>query len=725
MIIKKSNITYIKILYSFIFGVFLGFFYLYKFLNIGDFSKNQLVFLGLYLALFFSFIAYIILFVYAFPRLNESGYSKKFQFSFFVISILLGCFFNFAIPVQFNPGSQQQLKIIATGNKNINALGNEVRLINVIQGNSHKVRFDKLTKTGNWQEIDGVLLTYPSPKSTITWTTFDNQPIWLEFIAHPWSGIIKIDWNGNTHLVDLYNTESTTYKIQLEPNKSNNIWLSIYALISTGLTVGLIILFISTFFLIIKPISHQDNQKKIPWWLYSIITITYWLIKLLAFWPGIMSQDAQNQWWQFLNPQLLNNNLPFFHTLTMWAITRFWLSPAAIVFVQIMILGIFSGWGFSILRRLGVPSVIIFVAWIIFTFSPVNSFFIITVEKDILFSLCTLILFLILLIIITSDGKWLCKRYSWIIFGVVIALITFYRHNGFVIGVSTLIIMILVFRRYSRQFIMSLIVAIILWIGVQIGLSTILGVKHWGEEYNNRIFVQQIIAHIKNHTSLKQDEKAFINTLSPELGEWGYSCYTFNSIMYDSIYSPNWREINRNSYKIRKLYFDLLIRNPKVNISEFICRSSIIWRITQFPDGYTNYIPLLLENDYSPIYNQPIKGKDIPQQVLRMNTKLPLLQKQLSSIYKLSTFGLKNIWRPAIYLYMIIWVSVILSLRYKNWKYLCLSFPLIMHSLFLILTISSQNVRYQYPTILICLMLWPLIFSNRDYIDLVEKINCY
>ncbi len=252
---------------------------------------------------------------------------------------------------------------------------------------------------------------------------------------------------------------------------------------------------------------------------------------------------------------------------------------------------------------------------------------------------------------------------------------------------------------------------------MQFGLFTILRVKHWGEEYNNRIFVQQIIAHIENNTFLKYEEKEFINTLSPESGDWGYSCYTFNSIMYDSKFSPNWEEINMNSGKIRKLYFDLLIRNPEVNISEFICRSSIVWRISQYFDGYTNYIPILIENNNSPVYNQPIKGIEIPQQILQMNTKLPFLQQQFASLYKYTSCGLSNIWRPATYLYMIIWVSVILSIRYKNWKYLCLSFPLIIHSLFLTLTISSQNVRYQYPTILICLMLWPLIFSNRDNID--------
>ncbi len=321
------------------------------------------------------------------------------------------------------------------------------------------MRFDKLTKTGNWQETDGTLLTYPSPKSTIMWSIYDNQPVWLEFIAHPWSGVVKIIWNNNTHIIDLYNAESTTYRIQLKPNVSNNKWLSIYAVFSTGLTFGICILLKSNFFLFfIKPISHQGNKNNFPWWMLSIITIIYWIIKLLAFWPGIMSQDAQNQWWQFFNPQLLNNSLPVFHTLTMWAITRFWLSPAAIVIVQILILGIVSGWGFSLLRRLGVPQIILFVAWIIFTFSPVNSFFIITVEKDILFSLCTLILFLFILLIITTNGKWINKRYSWIIIGVITVFIVLYRHNGFVIALTTLIILILSFHCHSRRLIMSLTV---------------------------------------------------------------------------------------------------------------------------------------------------------------------------------------------------------------------------------------------------------------------------
>jgi ABC-type Fe3+-siderophore transport system permease subunit len=138
MINSKSNIPYIKIIFSIIFGISLGFFYLLKILSIGDFSKNQLVFIGLYLILFFSVIAYLIIFIYAFPRLNKSGYSKKISIYISDNIYFIRVFFQLRYSCTIDNWIKQELKIIATGEKNINALGNEVRLVNIIMGNSIK-----------------------------------------------------------------------------------------------------------------------------------------------------------------------------------------------------------------------------------------------------------------------------------------------------------------------------------------------------------------------------------------------------------------------------------------------------------------------------------------------------------------------------------------------------------------------------------------------------------
>ncbi len=91
------------------------------------------------------------------------------------------------------------------------------------------------------------------------------------------------------------------------------------------------------------------------WLRFALPCAAVWSLYLLAFWPGIMSQDSVDQWHQLLQGRYEDAH-PAFHTLTVWLITRVWLSPAAVALVQIVILSAAIGFGLAMLRSYGVPA---------------------------------------------------------------------------------------------------------------------------------------------------------------------------------------------------------------------------------------------------------------------------------------------------------------------------------------------------------------------------------
>jgi hypothetical protein len=97
----------------------------------------------------------------------------------------------------------------------------------------------------------------------------------------------------------------------------------------------------------------------------------------------------------------------------------------------------------------------------------------------------------------------------------------------------------------------------------------------------------------------------------------------------------------------------------------------------------------------------------------REDSKLPFLVNPLSELFgQVNTNRLLTtiFWRPAIYLYLSLIFTLIFYFRTKIKLVFVVLAPLLGQSIFLFLFNRTQNFRYQYCAIPICLILAGLIF---------------
>lgn len=434
--------------------------------------------------------------------------------------------------------------------------------------------------------------------------------------------------------------------------------------------------------------------------LYILPMLVVWFLFLLAFWPGILTADSIDQWGQIIEGRYSDWH-PVSHTLVIWLTTRLWNSPAAFVILQIFALSLTVSWGLSGLKKIGLTS---FGAWFtsgLFAISPVNSTFVITLWKDVLYSVSFLLLTIIILLMVITRGKWINSNLSWIGLGFVCAFVTLFRHNGFPVALTTLVLLIIIFRKlYFKKLLFALLIYLSIWFGVRGPLYSILKVDS-PDYVTPTLLIHHIGAHLNSGTYFTEQELTFLNSLRTVDDKWGYSCYFVDPTIFNSKF--NWYLAKENKQQIQSIFLRTLLINPRVNLRHMLCSSSLVWRITQPTDGPLNTFSIWRDTEIHSI----IPNKLDLETKSRLSSMVPYLFNWIASTVR---FAL--VWRPAIYLYLALLLSIILSLRFHNWRYLLVPVPVIVQSAILMLVNSGQDVRYQYGVYLVGLFLLSTTFLS-------------
>lgn len=463
------------------------------------------------------------------------------------------------------------------------------------------------------------------------------------------------------------------------------------------------------------------------WFHYTLLIIIIESISLMAFFPAIMSGDSVVQWNQILNHSFSDYH-PAFHTILMWMITRIWRSPASIAFVQILFFSIISGWGFSILQKdLSIPSKIVWVLCCLYSISLVNVLYVITIWKDIPYSISILAVTLMMLKITLSRGKWLEKYWLWI--GVFVVFITFFRHNGIVTSLGVFLILSFAYKKYIKFISAAFLVFTISGLIIRGPLFSALHVTglssrdHYRTIFALSNVVHLVAAHVVDGTELTVFENLFIRKLHPQ-NDWGkfYLCFVVTSM-----YEPNninWEPIFDSPSTLLKIAYSLTLRNPKTTLKNFLCRTDFIWNIPQGKDiSYTLLSPIWpgANPQYSYIYTD--SRLISPAQ----NPVIPRIGFAISEFFASTAVGTAKIliWRSALYLYSGLLSFGIFLLKYRKTEFLIVPIPILLHTLGVFIAAPSPDFRYQYPVFLVFWYLLGFLFivNNKENQKFVEMTD--
>lgn len=445
--------------------------------------------------------------------------------------------------------------------------------------------------------------------------------------------------------------------------------------------------------------SYSQQSIRIIFFAFPILI---WLIYLFAFWPGLMSVDSFTQWDQVAKG-IYGDWHPILSTVLIWIITRLWYSPAAVVIVQILYFSVGVSYCLSFFMEHGVNKILLIVMCMLFSLWPLNGLLVITVWKDIPYSISILIFSVMLLNIYFSKGEWLEKNLNVILFTFVIVIIALFRHNGFLVGFGTVFLMVLFSKRMRKIASLVLITAILIWQGSQIILLHTLNVDPNNKLGWGFLLIHPIAAHIHSGAQLTSEETDYLNQIYPLEKGWDYSCYDATVLFYKGV---SFKPTLEDPFQALRIFLRLTFENPKITFDHFLCLSSFTWRLTQPPNVYLETVILSSTNlQYYPRFQYLAP-------IISEGSKLPKIQDFIKYIYKKLTNNPGDLifWRPAIYLYLYLLAVIVLVIKNRSINIFLIAIPALLQIFGMTFIINLEAVRYQYPIYVIsALMTIPLM----------------
>jgi hypothetical protein len=422
----------------------------------------------------------------------------------------------------------------------------------------------------------------------------------------------------------------------------------------------------------------------------------------------VITPDSVNQWKQ-ARPLQFTGWFPVFHTLLISLLIRIWNSPAIVVGFQVVAMIAVLALSFHTLERFQIPHFVLTALSLIISFWPHFALTSIKLWKDTLFGVCMLWLFIKMITIVISEGKWLEDRTNHWMLIVSALLVSLLRQNGVPVIFISFTSLLFVFHNFWKLLFTGLLGNLVVWALVQFPLTYYLSEgREDSTSQVNLILLGHIAAHLNAGTKIAPADRAFLEGVVPLEGWSEYDCCfagdisflkTFNRETYLTNLNRNW-----------DIFLDLLRKDPLVNIHHQQCAGETTWRFLNYRcqmkslHGITRGIrgseSWIINNDFG----------------LEESSRWPELVNPLMNIYRAFGFFGENRWiflfRPALFSFAALLCISLASFRLENRRLLLLTLPVLSYLLPLFLINFSPAFRYQYPIMLIGLFSLALPFTS-------------
>lgn len=430
-----------------------------------------------------------------------------------------------------------------------------------------------------------------------------------------------------------------------EQSLSPSVGIKILFLGGVGLGIGLALLLLVLFLTGLNDSpAARPGKRRFRWALFALPMVIIWGIYLLAYWPGMMSADLMDQWGQVLTGQY-NNHHPFFHTFTIWLLTRIVLSPTIVAIAQIIGLAAVAGCVLAYFEELGVPSAVLWLAGFLFALTPINGTMVNTLWKDIPYSTALLALTFLVFRIAQSRGDWLAERGSWAVLGITGVLVALFRHNGppVVVGLS-LLLLVVYFRWWKR-----LLPALLLGAGIYYIFTS--PVEQWVRVSDSTILAESSTVY---YSIAAQSTPGSVN--AEIMDSMDPLAANIQCTLLPEIYqSEQAGQLATKSPTLGQKMINLVEYVPRIFLYSYRCNRSLVWIIWDPMGEVRNPAHVEVLVDPNPYGLQP-------------DSQIPALRDIITRfVIKTAHDPDYNwlVWRPAIYLYFFLLVISTLSIKQK------------------------------------------------------------
>ncbi len=624
-------------------------------------------------------------------------FNRRAQIFLVLAAFLIGVFLTFTIPLASPPW--RTLEIVATGEKNPQSDAATVLLWSIFRVDGWHIARTEYQLSGAWQlgEQSAIISPRDTP-AVMRWEGTTDQSINIDLLKRADAGIALVRWDGTERRIDLYAPDKSGKLMTLtlgttqwqERTVDYNLCALVFHL-SDSIALGTLILL--TLAWVLNHETIQTPASKWSGWLYVGICICVWGIYLVAFFPALMSLDSISQWKQAQGLEPLNDWHSPLYTGMLWLTSRVWNSPASAAVVQLVVAALVLGYGLRLLECAGVPRQITILLCLAAAILPVNGVLLVTLWKDIPFSIGILALTAITLNAVV-DPMLMTRSRFWVGAGMLCVFLNLARQNGFVVGLGFPLAMFLGasinWARHPHQYrlvrmpLIAFVIALAgFWLIQGPSYDSIGMIRSRAPSIMPITF--SIDAQINAGTPLSDSEKALLDSVRSARGNISIT------------------QVDQKGINLLPLWFALTLRNPGAVIEHWYRTSTLVWRITQPPTGWLNATTvqgdLIVKNDVGIVLASPIPElTEWMTNWVRRTLRPPVIV----------------IWRAAPFLYLAWLGGIIGALRSNQSRWLWAILPVTLHSIGMIMSSVSQDVRYMYPVQLSAFVLIGLMFLPKS-----------
>jgi hypothetical protein len=185
---------------------------------------------------------------------------------------------------------------------------------------------------------------------------------------------------------------------------------------------------------------------------------------------------------------------------------------------------------------------------------------------------------------------------------------------------------------------------------------------------------------------------------------WPYSCGSVDATIFNPAFDRS--VAAAHSSELRDAWLDLARSHPVTEFRHLACVSSLVW--------------LMDESGQPPLYEFGVNVYPIDGQLNWVQNGSGLEEASMTPRLAISIGewleGAKKfniLWRPAGWLYLLLFATWVASRRMRDWRIATLCIPILAHSAVLALANVAQDVRYQLPVFIISLACVPALLVSR------------
>ena len=461
---------------------------------------------------------------------------------------------------------------------------------------------------------------------------------------------------------------------------------------------------------------NAQSVKWIPFWGYALICFLLWVPSFLYEYPGIMSPDSMNQFYQVIGAQPLSNHHPVVHTLLIglcYHVGRWFTQDvsAALSCYTIVQMSFMACCAAYVIRTLeecyGIRHRISILILAFYALMPYQGVFAVTIWKDVPFAGIMMLTGCILLRMLCTE-----QRRLWIGLYLTGCAMSLFRSNGWYVFVLLIPFLLYVFRRSIGKMLLCCTMVVLTVSLIKGPVMRTVGIEQPDFIESCSIPLQQITRVIVDGKYLTPEQDELIRHVIDT---------TYIKQLYATDFADNMKELVRagdQNYLVQHkeayaiLWLQLGIRYPGTYLQSWVDMTKGFW----YPDVYQNpgnidgVIPNQAGVSATPLIGGPIviKGKEI---LLKLGGWIPL-------------YGL--LWSIGSYFWAMMLVLTIVLGQNTDRKRILVIVPQLLLLLTLFIAAPVADFRYAYAVVE-TLPLWGMMAlhpaTGRGSLRLSEEVE--